>query len=315
MIEPAVIETAARWAALLDSEEVSDADRADFRAWESAHPSHRAAWSAIRAFDQSLDEAGDLEHAALRQVSRARMKRRSTAAAAVLVAMLVVTGWSAAHFTASEDHMVAYQTAKGQVKTVALEDGSNLVIDTDAVVAVEMTRSKRIVELARGQVFVSVAKAPDRPFVIRTVDGTATALGTAYSVRRDDAGTRVMVTESHVRICPSDLPDACRTLGPGEQARITPAGVIGLGRIDPARASLWTSGWLEVDDRPVDEVLSEIARYRKHPVRFDPGQLRGRNVTGSYPLSEPDRALSGVADAAGLTIRYQPDDTLVIEPR
>nr|WP_167381858.1 FecR domain-containing protein [Novosphingobium panipatense] len=309
-----MIETAANWAARFDSEEASDADRAEFVAWQSAHPSHRAAWNAIRAFDSSLDAAGDLEHAALRRAAQARLTRRRTATGGFAAALLVA-GWSMLHFAGSADETARYQTARGQVKTVSLEDGSDLVMDTDAAVTVALTRSERIVDLARGQVFVHVAKAPDRPFVIRTADGTATALGTAYSVRRDSAGTRVMVTESHVRICPADLPNACRTLGPGEQARITSSGVVGFGRIDAARASLWTSGWLEVDDRPVVEVLSEIARYRKHPIRFDPGQLLGRNVTGSYPLSDPDRALSGVADAADLAIARQSDGTLVIGPR
>lgn len=312
---PAVIETAANWAALLDSEDASDSDRADFIAWQSAHPSHQKAWNAIRAFDVSLDAAGDLEHTALRQATQARRVRRRSIAAGSLAAVLAVAGWSALHFAESGDHPTRYQTAKGQVQTVALEDGSNLVIDTNAAVSVEMTKSARIVELAQGQVFVHVAKAPKRPFVIRTADGTATARGTAYSVRRDDKGTWVTVTESHVRVCPSDLPNACRTLGPGEQAQVTSARVIGLGRVDPVQAILWTRGWLEVDDRPVSEVLTEIGRYSRHPLSFDPARLHGRRVTGSYPLGEPDRALSGVAEAARLAIRHKPDGTTVIEPR
>nr|WP_256731296.1 FecR domain-containing protein [Sphingomonas sp. dw_22] len=205
-----------------------------------------------------------------------------------------------------------YRTAPGEQQEIALTDGSRVTLDTDGAVDVRITRTHRIVHLDQGQVLVDVMRDPNKPFVVETPEGTATALGTAFIVRRDKSGTLVTVTRSHVRVCPVivDGRALCRTLGPGERARLNAAAVQMEARVDPAQASLWTEGWLEADDRPVTEVLAELNRYRARPVRFDAAKLSGLRVTGSYSLRDTDRAVEGIAHAVDLVITSLPGGDL-----
>lgn len=313
------LEAAAEWAARLDGGDATEADRAACKAWCAEHPSHLQAWLTLQAFNDRLDGIGGVERHALHSLQagrRARRRQLGGAGLGVLLAGLI--GWGATTSPAYRAWFPDYRTAPGEQRQVALADGSQLLIDTDGAVNVEMDGADRTVDLVRGQILARVAKAEGRRFVVRTPEGSATALGTAFTVRRDPEGTLVTVLESHVRACPADAgddPARCRDLGPGERVRLVAAKVAPLSQIDPAQAALWASGWIEADDREVAEVLAELNRYRTEPVRFDAGALKGLRVSGAYPLNDPDRALSGLAAAARLKVDRAPDGGVSVRPR
>jgi transmembrane sensor len=210
-----------------------------------------------------------------------------------------------------------YQTATGEQRAFVLNDGSDLIIDTQGAVKVRLERQVRHVELVRGQILVRVAKAPNRPFVVETPDGTATALGTRFVVRRDEMATDVVVIESHVRVC---LPrsfegERCHVLAPGERARLASGEIKLLPHVQPEQAALWSKGWLEVDDREVSAVIAELNRYRDQPIRFDPADVSGLRVSGSYPLRDTQRALDGIVASTPLTVERLADGSLKVRRR
>ncbi|WP_204351324.1 FecR domain-containing protein, partial [Serratia marcescens] len=49
-------------------------------------------------------------------------------------------------------------------------------------------------------IFVTVTPDPARPFVVQAGRGTTRALGTAFDVRGDGEGARIVVTEHAVRV-------------------------------------------------------------------------------------------------------------------
>jgi transmembrane sensor len=97
--------------------------------------------------------------------------------------------------------------------------------------------------------------------------------------------------------------------------------IVSKHEVSPARsvnveqAGAWSKGWLEVDDQPASQVLSELGRYSAQPIRFDPALLRDVHVTGSYPLGDPARALEAIAETARLKVDHQADGSLVVVPR
>jgi transmembrane sensor len=115
-----------------------------------------------------------------------------------------------------------------------------------------------------------------------------------------------------VRACPARRGE-CLELEAGERALINDRGV---ERLPAARQDLgWTTGWLEADDRPLVEVLSELSRYARRPTRFDAHVLAGLRVTGSYPLDDAERALAAIAAHLELEIETLPDGALRLKPR
>lgn len=292
------------------------ADRAAFTSWYDADPVHRQTLDRMRAFDGRLQTIDALEREAVnRFISRRSRLTRRTGGAAIGIMLALAGGWSLIGSDLLRDRFPDHQTARGEVRAIALADGSRITLDTDAAIRVTLGKSEREISLVRGQLLATVAKDPDRPFIVATPHGTATALGTAFIVRRNRKETRVTVIQSHVRVCPSEQGAACLTLQAGQRALIDGQRARQLQDTDPASATLWTTGWLEADDMEAGAVLDELNRYRHDPVRFDAAALNGRKVTGSFPLRDPDRALEGVIRSAGLSAHKAGDGTITVGRR
>lgn len=313
----AVIAQAAEWAAMIDADDMSENERAECEAWCAAEPGHREVLERMLRFHDRVDQGGAVEKTALRKLLDQQATARRVGGATFLVLCLAVSGWLLLRQHPIDAPAIAYHTERGEQRVVELDDGSRLTIDTDGSIDVTMTADRRQVYLRKGQVFAEVSKDASLPFVITTQDGSATALGTAFAVRQTEAASVVTVTQSRVRVCPGDAQQTdtrCLTLSPGQRASMTSDAVSRLPDIDPGLALLWTEGWLEADDQDVSAVLSELRRYSARPIRFDVGQLAGRRVTGSYPLTDIDRALEGLARTANLDVQ-KADSEIVITPR
>jgi transmembrane sensor len=255
----------------------------------------------MRGLDARFDGTDPSGREVIGQLLTRRPKRARRIGGALAVLLLAGGGWLAGQSFALRGLLPDYRTTAGEQRTVNLADGSRLTIDTDGAASVRLDRAARTVSLFHGQVLAQVAHDRARPFVVATTDGTATALGTQFTVRRIDKGTMVTVIESRVRACAS-TPGACLDLMPGQRAWMDRGGIRRMADVDAETAGAWAEGWLAADDRPVADVLAELNRYRAVPVRFDPAALAGVRVSGSFPLRDTDQALSGIARATGLRL-------------
>lgn len=304
-----MIAQAAYWAAQLATDEAPQDDRDACEAWCREHPLHRLAMDRMRGLDARFDNADDAGRETIETILERQSRKRHRYGGLALGLILIVSGgWLAAQSMTIRGLFPDFETARGEQRTITLADGSGVTIDTDAALDFRRGEADRTVTLFRGQILVRVAKDQARPFVVETRDGTATARGTAFIVRRDDEATTLTVIESIVRACPAKAgPEACVDLSPGDRVRLEPGRLSRLGRIDPETAAIWAEGWLAVDDQPAARVLSELNRYRRTPVRFDAGDLDGVRISGSFPLADPDRALDGIVRSTGLYLSRDDD--------
>lgn len=309
-----MIEQAAQWAAQLATDEATQEDRDACAAWCREDPRHGLAMDRMRGLDSRIGETDAAGREAIGAVLENRARGRRRLGAATLGAVLVLGGaWLAGQSLALRAWFPDHRTAHGEQRVVALEDGSGLTLDSDAAVDVDDGRARQAVTLFRGRILARVVRNPARVFVVATKDGTATALGTVFSVRRDGQATTITTLESHVRACPTGVAEAdCVTLVPGDRVRMAGGRLTRLARVDPVSAGTWAEGWLAVDDQLVADVLDELNRYLREPVRFDRADLGGVRVSGSFPLREPDRALEAIVASTRLRTARAPDGARVV---
>lgn len=310
---PEIVEEAARWSALLDSDHVPQQQRAACEAWCARDPLHRQVFDRMHAFALSIESLGDSERRTLKRLG-AQVRRSRQRKTLLGLAVLVLAGWWGSQSYLARQAWPDYRTARGELRTLMLEDASRLIIDTDSSVSVAMESGERKVALFQGRLFVTVARDAQRPFSVQTREGTITALGTAFMVTRNARGTEVEVTESRVLACAANRSE-CLELGPGERVRIDADGIEALGASVRRSAPDWTSGWLEVDDQALPEVLTQLNRYMQHPVRFDARELAPLRITGSYPLDDPERAVAAMARHLALRLEHLPAGGMVLTSR
>ena len=175
-----IIQQAAQWLTRLHDEAVTDADRQAFNAWRQADPRHEVAIERMSALWGSLD-ALPAKPARI-ALNRAFTPRPRRGAQVVGLLGVVLCGWLGLQHLPI--WMADQRTGIGERRQIALEDGSQLQLNSNSAVDVKFDGHQRVIELLQGELWVDVAKDAQRPFVVRTDQGTATALGTRYLVKR-----------------------------------------------------------------------------------------------------------------------------------
>lgn len=297
---PEDVAAAAQWLSLLHSGEASEAQRQACDAWRDADPGHALALSRLEILWGRFD--GLPASRSRRTLERVLAPRRHARVGTALVLLIAASvAWQGVR--QAPLWLADQRTAVGERRNMMLEDHSQLQLNSDSAVDIEFDGQRRLIDLRRGELWVEVAKDPQRPFVVRTEQGTVTALGTRFLVRREDGQTRVTVLESAIAAQPAAPSSTPAPVAAGQQATLYADHVEGLQIIGSADPASWTRGVLKVDDRPLLEVLDELARYRRGVLHYDRQALAGLRVSGSFPLDNTDAALNALQTS--LPIRLQ----------
>jgi transmembrane sensor len=93
-----------------------------------------------------------------------------------------------------------YSTGVGEQRSIVLNDGSTVELNSRSRVRVRFSDAERDIDLIEGQALFHVAKNPQRPFIV-SADGThIRAVGTQFDVYRKSSGTVVTVVEGKVAV-------------------------------------------------------------------------------------------------------------------
>lgn len=305
-----IIQQAANWLTRLHDETVSDAEREDFHRWCEADPRHAVAIERMRVLWGSFDPLA--AQPARMALTRAFVPQRARGAQVLGLLGVLLCGWL------GMEHLPVWmadqRTGVGERRQIALEDGSQLQLNSNSAVDVKFDGHQRVIELLQGELWVDVAKDAQRPFVVRTDQGTATALGTRYLVKRAaDGTTLVTVIESSVAVkgeAGEGVKVAAGQRATLDHGRAMPAQAV--GNADP---DAWTRGLLKVNDQPLSDVLQTLASYRHGLVRFDAPALRDLRVSGVFKLDDTTAALAALADNLPIQVEYFTDWVVVVKPR
>lgn len=313
-----VQDVATEWFVRMRDEGVSAADQAAFRTWFEADPAHRQAYQELERVWTGLDHvrpgvpetvnvtALDVQASSTPNAGAANTGSQSTddwkrtvyrpAIAASMAAVIVLCGY----LISLPGLFADYRTAAGEQREISLDDGSRIRLNTASTVSVNMTDGARHIILHAGEAFFEVSSDPDRPFTVDAGDGQIKVLGTAFSVRRQPAGTRVVVTENRVEVTgPLGKSEA---LVAGEAVHAASTGLGPVAQANLKRDLAWIEQELVFENTPLDQVLSEIDRYHPGRILVMSSGIEQIPVTGIFSIADSNRALDTVEES--LPVRF-----------
>lgn len=190
-------------------------------------------------------------------------------------------------------------TAVGVLQRTELPDGSVVQVNTDSEVDVQYTATERRVRLVRGEAHFTVAKNPNRPFIVSAGQVAVRAVGTAFNVRLRTAAVEVLVTEGKVQVNDSVQGGSLMMAPPsgdtpllmaGERAMIPTQAVTGraaaavstVAPVEVSRALAWQERRLEFYDVPLREVVAEFNRYNTHQIVINDSRLLEQRFTANF---------------------------------
>lgn len=186
---------------------------------------------------------------------------------------------------------------------IDLADGSIITLVGGADVAVEITDSIRTVTLQSHKAVFNVAKDPKRPFLVRSGEVFAQALGTVYSVTRvGDSGALVNVSEGSVLVWTDGQADQAITLKAGDQIRLDP------GATTPPALN---SGQISLDNESILAAAKRFNRINRTQIIIqDPG-IGDIRIVGLFKANDPEYFARAAAAIAGAKVSHR-DGTIVL---
>ncbi|MFC5694783.1 FecR family protein [Pseudomonas sp. GCM10022186] len=305
--EPDLDQVAWLWLGRLQGES-EPALRREFEVWLHAAPEHVDAYTRAQdlwrltqpgAARLAEEDAAGLDALLARMDAAPRRRIGRWGAALAMAASLLLAAWVGGWQPQNllDDLGADYVSAPGEVRDVALADGSVLTLDADSAVAVHYGAHARQVELRRGAAFFKVSPG-QVPFVVTANGGEARVLGTRFEVRLRPDGARVTVEQGRVGVrAHSD--GAQQVLGAGQQVAFADGVAGAVERVDvPAQLS-WREGRLTFYRTPLSEVLAELDRYYPGRIVLLDDELAGKRISGSFPSHDPVAVLASLKAVVG----------------
>ncbi|RKP49658.1 FecR domain-containing protein [Pararobbsia silviterrae] len=305
-LDAAVVLRASEWLARSWSGEFSDDERRACERWLAEHPDHALAWARLHAADASLTVLPrDATRRALLHPPVARGRRRALGllGAACIAGTL---GYEARRSGVWALATADFATRVGEIRAIALPDGSHLVLDTASAVDVAFSDTMRHVTLRAGRIYLATAHRPafaGAPFVVTCSYGSVKAQGAQFSVAERGDSAALSVGEGAVEVRPAHASWTVARIGVGEKATFS-ADALGTISRSEGDDDAWTRGELIARDMRVGELVAALSRYRRGVLRCEPDAADLR-VTGLFPLRDTDRALSDLVVGLPVEVEYR----------
>lgn len=319
-----VLAEAERWYARLLAGDCTADERAACERWQAADPRNAQAYAQVRRVAEraAAFRFQPQRRAAVRRIREraARAGRRRAAlrwglplGAAASAVLALGIGWQLWQPAQPERH---HATATGERRTLELDDGSRVLLDTDSAVSVRYGRRQRDVLLERGQAEFTVAPAPRRPFVVHADGGAVRAVGTRFQVRRHADSVRVSLLEGAVTVTAPPAADAQRstTLAPGEELRFDAGRLWARSRIDLEAAQGWTQGELVFRERPLPELIEEMNRYTQVKLRIGDESLNELRFSGVFYDNDQASLLQALEAVWSIRAEQAAPDEIILHP-
>ena len=313
----AIVDEAADWVVRIGAPDVGLDERREFVAWLKRSPLHigeylrlECTWAELGGADarrrvdieallasehdnvvelecaRESAAAPDQERPSAVGPRRARLRTMGVALAATAAVALIGLAWF--QLVAADN----YSTGIGEQRSLKLDDGSTVVLNTGTRVRVAFTEARREIRLLEGEALFSVAKDASRPFRVVSDRAVAQAIGTSFIVRRKALQTVVTVIEGEVAVTHSPragdagFPEPVH-VSAGARADIADRG-ISTSRIEnPAAAAAWRSGRLVFEGETLAEAVAEFNRYNQVQIVLKDSSLSSERLSGVFDADQP----------------------------
>lgn len=248
-------------------------------------------------------------------------------AASGLLAMIAAGGF----YAVLQNQPLRYETTLGEQRSVLLEDGSMVSLNTSTAIEVDFGDESRHVRLLQGEALFDVEKDASRAFFVETHSVSIRVTGTQFNVYEQEGGTAVTVIEGRVEVTPRQVSalqetgsssgtvlqsEAVAHLVVGDQVLVKSGSVNietrNLENLEPVIA--WTDRRLVFDATPLSTIVAEFNRYNHRRLVLDDATLATLELSGVFSSNDPEvlilfleriAAVKVVPSADGSELRIQ----------
>lgn len=158
---------------------------------------------------------------------------------------------------------------KGKRMNLTFSDGTKMFVNAGSHVIYPTLFEKGKREIVvEGEVFLDVAKDPQRPFIVKVNGFDVKVLGTSFNIcaYKEDATASVVLVNGHVEV-KTDKNEIVR-LEPNQLVNITSEGTESKN-VDVFEYICWKDNMMLLSGRKAGDVLNRLARYYGYNIQFE----------------------------------------------
>lgn len=302
-----VAEQAVHWL-LRNQQTLTRAEQAAFAEW-LAQPANQAEYHEMRTLWQESSTLPAAALAHLRPSPVARQRRRLIPAVICTLLLLVIGFWPLRDYFATPTYSASWQTARGEMRQVALPDGTQISLDAGTRLQVRYFGHRREVVMEQGQAFFQVAHLPQQPFTVSSGPARVTVIGTEFRLRylphsMSGDGVDVAVSSGAVRVGPrsrwrydgwrllqhlhfSEAAQHLTVLHALQRATSDASGnLTRQPTLSADDVAAWRDDRIVFDNTRLDMALAEFARYGEVPLQLASPDVAALRISGSFQVSK-----------------------------
>lgn len=274
------------WLARLHSERCTKQDRRAYLKWLSADERHRQAYEIVSGI---WETSGGLKTRTPLALYAGRHPAPAPSHAITRRAVVAGAAASAAaglyYFRFPAASAQTYRTGFGELRTIAMADGSQAVMDTETEIRIRLDAERRAIEHLKGRVYYDVAAAAHRPFEVSTPKCSVRAASGSFEVEQSDTDVKILRVSGQIAVETEGRSLAMTE--PGEQF-VFSRDAFARSVLDPAVATAWRHGRLVFEDRTIAEAIAGMNRYSRRQIVIGDPEIAGMRISGTYRTGAND---------------------------
>lgn len=295
----------------------SPQEESEICAWIETDPRHAVAFAraeaAWEAADRLKSAAADITLPPIEQIvsddDQRRLSRNIMIAAALAVLLFIVAAIVTVRTFSGVDR---YETGVGEVRDVALRDGTALHLNSDSEAEVRFTDVGRKVRLLKGEASFEIAHDPSRPFDVEARSAVIRAVGTAFNVRMRPSVVELTVTRGAVTVHSGNRSTGHVLAGTGAIIQPADVSLTPLGPKLIRQRIAWRDQMLELDGDTIEQAASEFNRYRAAPILIGDSRVSALRVGGRFRTKDSSDFLSALQVSLPVKVVHGEDGSAML---
>lgn len=258
-------------------------------------------------------------------------------ALAAMLLIAIVAGYQVLYQTPAEpsSDIQRYVTRIGEQKTVTLEDGSTISMNTASQLFVDINDSYRRITLDRGEAYFDVAKDSERPFTVDFGSRSVSVLGTEFNIRKNAEKITVAVLEGVIAMHRKDEPVLSSapelTVAAGDEKRLKAPGqcLLKTGMVvefdveqqallafrdsNIQRRQEWRGGVIRFDNQPLHKVIQELNRYSVKKILIEDPELMEIRFFAAVKVDDLGGALRVLENTLPVKVVHRFDQISIVK--
>lgn len=306
-----VDEQASSWFARMQADDVSSTELERFNQWLKQSQAHKSAydnlvnlWGVLKQPAQNVQATLQIEESKATITEKQSTLTRSIPVFLVLLLLIIqLPGFY-------QNWRSDYHTTVGEQLNITLNDGTQVLLNTDSALVVNYSAHQRQVELLRGEAFFDVESDKARPFVVVHHGLSAKAVGTAFTVKVAGLATQVVVSEGIVELSAEQTDRLLLTKNQKSKYQQGRRNLVEDSKISEEFA--WQRGQLVFNQQPLASVIAEVNRYRKGRIVIINPNLKQRVVSGVFDTVDTNAVVAAITSTLRVKSLNMADQLVLI---